>query len=89
MLRADDLTEEVNRVHGVLGMEHMCGLQRLEETFRQQFDCFGLRPKLKLCQAKCNVCQLTTTGTVWFLKSIRQFSHWMRLLGERSAEGWV
>ena len=74
VLRADDLTEEVSKVHGVLGLEHKCGLRKLEETLRQQFDCLGLRPKLlKLCQSKCSICQLTATGTVWFLKSIRQF----------------
>ena len=73
VLRVDDLTEEVSKVHGVLGLEHMCGLRKLEETLRQQFDCLGLRPKLlKLCQSKCSICQLTATGTVWFLKSIRQ-----------------
>ena len=74
VLRMDELTEEVNRVHGVLGLEHKCGMRKLENILRQKFDCLGLRPKLlEFCQAKCSVCQLTAAGTVWFLRSIRQF----------------
>ena len=67
--------DEIQKWHGVLGVEHKCGIRRLENKIRESFDCVGLRRILHgLCQSRCLICQLTTAGTVWLVVSIKKFN---------------
>ena len=68
VLRADDLTE-VNSVHGVLGLEHKWFAEIGGDT-SSAIRLFGY--SLKVAEA-VRRSVMYATGTVWLLKSIRQF----------------
>ena len=74
VLREADLEEEVEKIHGRFGgLNHNCGMRKLEQRLRQNWHCIGLRTKLeRLCRKRCFQCHMST-GTVWFRATISKF----------------
>ena len=74
VLHESDFVEEVQKIHGRFGDNHLYGLRNVETQLRKKWHCVGLRQKLhKLCKNRCKRCQLTNGGVIWFQRIIRQF----------------
>ena len=87
VLRLDNLRGEVEKIHGIFGFEHKCGLKKLEEKLREKYECIGLRPiLLKLCEGKCKVCDMTVGIRIWFSKNINRFEPVNETVGRRVCE---
>ena len=67
VLHEDLFEDEVQKIHGQFGENHICGLRNVENQPRKKWHCVGLRQRLhKLCKDRCKPCQLANGGVMWF-----------------------